>query len=173
MLPINPSLQHWTIVPVANPEQSRTEQMLMVLSGIATVDFGLGTTGLRTETVVITPNAIPAMTFAQTAYAVKTFPPRPTLAGTPEFKVEQWAPFVAVGSILNDDTGTGATGFAVTAWRLYRPTDAADPIFRGIEVDLAVLNTNTRAETVLYSVSYNITLVGTIDVQEVVFEPKA
>ena len=164
MLPITPSLQNWTIVPVANPEQSRTEQMLMVLSGIANVELlGLDTKGWRTETVVITPDAVPAMTFAQTAYAVKTFPPRPIPAGTPEFKVEQWAPFAAFGSILEEDTGTGATGFAVTSWRLYRPTGADDQIFRGIEVDLAVLN--NRAVTVLGSVSYNITLVGTIHVQ--------
>ena len=166
MLPITPSLQNWTIVPVANPEKSRSEQMLMVLSGIANVDLlGLDTKGgWRTETVVITPDALPAMTFALTAYAVKTFPPQqPITAGTPEFKVEQSAPFGAVGSIIDEDTGTGATGFAVKSWRLYRPTDAADPIFSGIEVELAVLN--TRAVTVLGSVSYNITLVGTIGAQ--------
>jgi hypothetical protein len=170
MPPITPSLQNWTIVPVANPEKSRTEQMLMVLSGIATVDLrGVDTKGWRTETVVITPDAGPAMTFAQTAYAVKTFPPQHILNGTPEFKVEQWAPFVAVGPILDEDAGKGPTGFAVTSWRLYRPTGAADPIFSGIEVDLAVLN--TTAVTVLGSVSYNITLVGTIHVQPPVNNP--
>jgi hypothetical protein len=167
MLPIKPILQNWTIVPVANPEKSATAQWLLVLSGIANVDLlGVDTEGWRTETVVIAPDAGSAVRFASEAYAVKTLIPQPIEIGTPEFKVSQWAPFVAVGSIIEEDTGRGAIGFAVNSWRLYQPTGSANPVFSGIEVDLSVLN-NTAASA-LFSVSYNITLVGTIDFQPVV-----
>jgi hypothetical protein len=80
----------------------------------------------------------------------------------------EWAPFAALSSVFEKNSGSVDAGFAVNDWR---PTpfptgaNAADVhgnpvsnLFQGINVDLAVRNKNAT----IYRVSYNITLLGKI-----------
>ena len=86
------------------------------------------------------------------------------------FDVNQFAPFAALSSFFDARTAVNA-GFAVDAFaptlRTVRDVDGAtfDRVFEGIDVDVAVRDTDA---TVL-EVAYQVTLLG--QVVEVVVEP--
>lgn len=84
---------------------------------------------------------------------------------TRRLQVEQWAPFAALSSVLNQHESINS-GFAVDLWRpnpFVTKTDAfsgvpLDRLFTGIQVDVAVRDSDAW----IHRVSYHITLLGKI-----------
>lgn len=164
MIPITDyAVQNWTISPVEKPSGTVEQDWLIVLTGVAKLTLpGDLTNDWRRETVFIDPE----ITESMLTYAIEKYgPPRKfphhggeVLLGSHAFFVEQGAPFAAISSVYDKETsGTVHDGFAVDAWRLHTIGDNAPHRYAGLEVDVAVLN-----KTVLYRVSYQITLVGKI-----------
>jgi len=151
--------ENWTITPVEKPTGSRESSWVMVLSGvgIVTLQGNLPNDYLR-ETLLIAPDIDSPMRYAlekyPTSHGLHTLH---EVEGRLAFLVDQWAPFAAISSFYDTETGSSVhVGFAVDNWRLHGSNAASQP-FSGIEVDIALLN-----KTVLYRVSYQITLVGRI-----------
>lgn len=79
--------------------------------------------------------------------------------------MEQWTPFAALSSVLNEHESINS-GFAVDLWRpnpFVTKTDpltgtALDRLFTGIQVDVAV----RESDAWIHRVSYHITLLGKI-----------
>jgi hypothetical protein len=151
--------ENWTITPVEKPTGTRESSWLMVLSGvgIVTLQGNVPNDYLR-ETLLIAPDIDSPMQYALAKYsAPQGLHPLHEPAGRLAFLVDQWAPFAAISSFYDAETGSSVhVGFAVDNWRLHGSNAASQP-FSGIEVDIALLN-----KTVLYRVSYQITLVGRI-----------
>ena len=81
------------------------------------------------------------------------------------FSVDEWAPFVSLGSVFDQGTSVNA-GFAVDGWRPNHfesgtdvvTSEAVNNIFTGVNADLAVNDTDAW----IYRLGYNITLIGRI-----------
>jgi hypothetical protein len=85
------------------------------------------------------------------------------------FQVEQWAPFAALSSVFNQHESVNS-GFAIDVWRpnhFETMRDALsnamlDKIFTGLQVDVAVRDSDAW----IHRISYEITLLG-----KIVFSP--
>ncbi|MEN1956583.1 hypothetical protein [Luteimonas changyuni] len=78
--------------------------------------------------------------------------------------MEQWAPFAALGSMFNEHQSVNS-GFAVDRWRPNPFSPATgfnnvplDRLFSGIQVDVAVRDTDAW----LHRVSYSVVLLGKV-----------
>jgi tetratricopeptide (TPR) repeat protein len=164
--------QNWLITPAASavgataPSQIEDQTWLLVLSGVAIVDLkGVTASEWRRETVLLRPELTGPLRYAINRYQIPTPPGDEGLTFTAELQVEQWAPFAALSSMLNQHESINS-GFAVDLWRpnpFATKHDAVsgaqlDKLFNGIQVDVAVRDSDAW----IHRVSYHITLLGKI-----------
>jgi hypothetical protein len=166
--------QNWLITPAAlavnetPPKSISGQKWMLQLSGVVLLGLkGSADSWLR-ETVIISPSLQGPLDYAINRFSI----PKPTgEAGSDynqSFQVEQWAPFAAISSILDQSQSLNA-GFAVDLWRpnpFRQDIDSfsnwpINNLFTGIQVDVGV-----RDFALLYRVSYNISLLG-----KIVFSP--
>ena len=159
--------QNWLITPTAlavneNPPHHVPDQTwLLVLTGVTIVDIeGNNPHDWRRETVDIFPDIDSPLRFALSQHGV-SLPTDANLA----FELQQWAPFSAVSSGFDRDSGGVDAGFAVDTWRPAPFASGTDRngapvsrLFTGVAVDIAVRNDHA----VLHRLSYHITLMGKI-----------
>jgi len=159
--------QNWLITPAAiavnehPPRQIEDQIWLLVLSGVAMATIkGQSTAQWHHRTVSIRPDLQSPLQYAVNKYGIP-IPQGAALA----FQVEQWAPFASLSSIFNQNQSVNS-GFAVDVWRP-NPFNSAthavtntpvDRLFEGIQVDVAVRDTDAY----IYRLGYNITLLGRI-----------
>ena len=162
--------QNWLITPAAlsvnqTPGRIEDQQFLLVLSGVVIVDIK-GNSGAqwRRETVSIRPDLFGPLQYAVAQHGIPTPPGSGGFNYWLGFQVEQWAPFAAPSSMFNKDQSVNS-GFAVDVWRPNPFSTASgfgnatlDRLFNGIQVDVAVRDTDAW----LHRVSYEIVLLGRI-----------
>src|SRR5262249_14917658 len=162
--------QNWLITPAAlavnqaPPQNISRQNWILHLSGV-TIPNLLGTSSndWRRETLHITPDLRGPLNYAINNFSIPRPPGNEVGDYTIEFQVQQWAPFAAISSIFDRNQAVNA-GFAVDVWRpnpFGTVTDMItnqprDRIFSGIQVDVAVQD----SDAVLHRVSYNICLLG-------------
>jgi len=166
--------QNWLITPAAlavgeNPPASIHDQkFLLVLSGVAIANLeGNSTSQYLHETLSFLPDMAGPQNSGPLNWAIGRFgiPRPPNQDATVAFSLEGWAPFVSLSSIFDQDQSINA-GFAVDVWRPNHFTTGTDAftsqpvgnIFTGINVDVAVIDTDAW----IYRIGYNVTLVGKI-----------
>jgi len=166
--------QNWLITPAAlavgeQPLQSIHDQkFLLVLSGVVIANLeGNSTSQWLHETLSFLPDMAGPENSGPLNWAIGRFGiPRPTNPNvTAAFSLEEWAPFASLSSVFDQNQSINA-GFAVDVWRpnhFITGTDAfthlpVGNIFTGINVDVAVIDTDAW----IYRVGYNITLLGKI-----------
>lgn len=174
ILPTTLEGQNWLITPAAlalnepPPARIGDQKFLLVLAGVCSLGLsGNQSNDWRRETAEIQPDYIAPLNDAITRFGI----PVPTVRGTsvdPIFQLELWAPFAAVSSVW--DQGSTDVGVAVDVWRpspflnddgTFVNDFAGHAItqpFRGIRVDVGIRNDRS----ILYRLSYNITLLGSI-----------
>jgi hypothetical protein len=174
ILPTTLEGQNWLITPTAlalhepPPAHISDQKFLLVLTGVCSLNLpGNQTHDWRRETAEIVPDLLAPLNDAIARFGI----PVPTVVGksiSPMFQLELWAPFAAPSSVW--DQGSSDVGVAVDVWRPspFRNDDGSfitdfkgNPItqpFRGIRVDVAIRND----QSILYRLSYNITLSGSI-----------
>jgi Peptidase family M23 len=168
--------QNWLITPaasaanVAPPTRIEDQSWLLVLSGVAIIDLK-GVTALewRRETVRLQPELSGPLQHAISRYNIPTPPGADGYNFSTWFQVEQWAPFAALSSMLNQHESINS-GFAVDLWRPHHFETQRDAfsnatlnrLFTGIQVDVAVRDSDAW----IHRLSYNITLLG-----KIVFSP--
>ena len=174
ILPTTLEGQNWMITPAAlalnepPPARISDQNFLLVLTGVCSVSLkGNQPHDWRRETAEIAPDYLTPLNHAIARFGI----PLPTIQGrsvSPMFQLELWAPFATVSSVW--DQGSTDVGVAVDVWRPspFRNADgsfiadfAGSPItqpFRGIRVDVGIRNN----QSILYRLSYNITLLGSI-----------
>lgn len=162
--------QNWLITPAAlSVNEARPtvqeQKFLLALSGVVIVDIK-GNSGAqwRRETVSLRPELFSALQYAVTRHGVPVPPGSSGGSYQLLFEVEQWAPFAAVSSMFNEQQSINS-GFAVDRWRPNPFASATgfnntplDRLFSGIQVDVAVRDTDAW----LHRVSYSIVLLGKI-----------
>jgi murein DD-endopeptidase MepM/ murein hydrolase activator NlpD len=163
--------QNWVITPEAlavsedPPAKVEDQKFLLVLSGIAVVDFqGESTADWRRATLLIRPDVDAPMQHAITEYGIPTPPGTSGAQYWTALQVEHWAPFAAPSAMFNRGVSNNS-GFAVDRWRpnpfeskLGFANTMIGNLFSGVLVDVAVRDT----DAVLHRVSYSVTLVGKI-----------
>lgn len=160
--------QNWLITPAAlavnqpRPQSIHEQKWLLVLSGVAVSNVkGNSEAQWLQETLHLIPDLLGPLNSAINRYSI----PQPPEGGLRTFQVEQWSPFAAMSSVFNQAVSNNS-GFAVNVWRPNPFGDGIDAfsgnpvknIFTGIQVDVAVRDT----DAFLIRVSYNITLLGKI-----------
>ena len=174
ILPTTLEGQNWVITPAAlalnePPPASISSQMFfLILAGVCSLGLkGNRAHDWRRETAEIIPDYFTPLNHAIAQFGIPV-PRVQNRSVSPMFQLELWAPFAAVSSVW--DRGSTDIGVAVDVWRPspFRNDDgtfvtdfAGNPItqpFRGIRVDVAVRND----QSILYRLSYNITLLGSI-----------
>jgi hypothetical protein len=173
--------QNWLITPTAlavgeQPPPSICDQKwLLILSGIVIANQQSGNTGSwNHQTVSFIPDLAgpddPTATSGPLNWAIARYGiPRPpgTVGGQyrVRFSVDEWAPFVSLGSVFDQGPSVNA-GFAVEDWRPNHFESGSDVvtnqavhnIFTGVNADLAVNDTDAW----IYRLGYNISLIGRI-----------
>jgi hypothetical protein len=133
-----------------------------VLSGVAFSEVkGNSQAQWLRETLHFTPDMEGPINFAINRFSI----PIPPDGNTRGFQVEEWAPYAAPSSCFNRNVANNS-GFAVDVWRPHEFDTKTNLItgqpvgnlFNGIEVDVAVRDT----DAILHRVSYHITLLGKI-----------
>jgi hypothetical protein len=174
--------QNWLITPAApvvgdlrQPAAFFDQTWLLVLTGIVEADLQGNSDSWLNETVSFIPSGLlypsdfdspPAgegpLYSVLNQYSIQ----RPPLhAYTVCFSVQQWAPFVSLSAIFDQDDSVNA-GFAVNLWRPthfkkgtnFLTNNAFGNIFTGITVDLGVSDTDAY----IRKLSYNVSLLGRI-----------
>jgi hypothetical protein len=154
----------------APPQNISRQSWILHLSGVTIPNLtGTSAAAWRRETLQIWPDLRGPLNHAINNFSIPRPPGNEGFQYTVHFQVQQWAPFAAISSIFDQNQAVNA-GFAVDVWRpnpFVTVTDAfsnqpRDRIFDGIQVDVAVRD----SDTILYRVSYNISLLG-----EIVFAP--
>ena len=173
--------QNWLITPAAlavgenPPKDIRDQKWLLVLSGVVISNFkGDNSGGWNQQTVSFIPDMAgtddPTSTSGPLNWVISQYniPRPPGTVGTQyliRFSLEEWSPFVTLGSIFDQAQSINA-GFAVNDWRpnpFDSGTDAVtgqtvNNIFTGVVADIAV----SDSDAWLYRLNYNITLLGKI-----------
>ncbi len=168
--------QNWLITPAATavgapaPTRIQDQTWQLVLSGVAIIDLkGATASEWRRETVWLQPDLTGPLQYAIARYSIPTPPGADGLNFSTRFQVEQWAPFAALSSVFNQHESVNS-GFAVDVWRpnhFETMRDAfsnamLDKIFTGLQVDVAVRDSDAW----IHRISYEITLMG-----KIVFSP--
>jgi hypothetical protein len=163
-------VQNWIITPAAYavneapPENISDQRWLMMLSGVAEVNMeGTSTAAWHADQVTMLGDA-DASVQAALKFAIGQWEiPQPP-ATYAFFQVAQWSPFAGLSKVFDAGESVNA-GFAVNYWNLelFPGTDAVsgqpvENIFNGITVEVGVRDNDAW----LYSVGYNIALVGKI-----------
>jgi murein DD-endopeptidase MepM/ murein hydrolase activator NlpD len=161
--------QNWLITSAAlarnesPPARIEDQKFLVVLSGVAVIDIkGNSTSKWFHETVLIRPDIVAALQYAVGKYGF--YIPPGTGSYRAGLQVEQWVPYAALGSVFNQGQ-SNYSGHAVDRWRpnpFVSWTDFSNVmvpnIFDGIQVDVAVRDTDAW----LHRLSYSVTLLGKI-----------
>ena len=163
----NYAVQNWLITPSAlavneNIAGIRDQRFLLIVSGVAIVDVR-GSSGAQWahETVSLRPSLYNPLSYAVIRWQI----PTPQGSYGLEFETEQWALNATLSSVYNKDQSVNS-GFAVDAWRVNPfgtgndavTNQAFNRLFAGIQVDLAVRDTDAW----IHRVGYSITLLGRI-----------
>jgi hypothetical protein len=163
--------QNWLITPAAlavnetKPTSIANQSWLIQFSGVGILDLkGNNSNDWRREVLVFFPDVSAALQFAINQHHI----PVPTSSFghvTPSIVVNQIAPYAAISSAFEKSSGGADFGFAVDDWRpnpFFSGPDVhgnhVSNVFTGIDVDIAVRNT----QAVIHRVSYQITIIGTI-----------
>ena len=164
--------QHSLIVPAAlavneaPPSRIEDQRWILVLSGNAAVDFkGSSNVQWLRDTFLINPDASGALNHAIDTYGIPRPPGTDGLTYWTGFAVEQWVPSAGLSQVYDKAQSIDA-GFGVEEWRLQPFISTTDAftnapltnVFAGMQVDLAVRDTDAW----LNRVSYHITLLGKI-----------
>jgi hypothetical protein len=173
--------QNWLITPAAlavgesPPKTIRDQKWLLVLSGVVFANLKGDNSGQWNDlTVSFMPDMAgtddPTSTSGPLNWAISKYsiPKPPGSAGSQfliRFSVEEWSPFVSLGSIFNQGQSINS-GFAVDDWRPNHFESGTDVItnqpvnniFMGVNADLAV----SDSDAWIYRLGYNITLLGRI-----------
>jgi hypothetical protein len=178
--------QNWLITPAAlavgqpPPTNLHDQLWLLVLTGVVKADFKGNSGEWLNETLSFLPDMSgPQLngTSGPLAWAIDHFHiPKPSAGSYAiHFSLEEWAPFVSLSSIFDQDQSINA-GFAVNSWRpspfLRTHTEPGSGglgndlltnqpvanIFSGIRVDVAVRDSDAQ----ILRIGYHITLVGRI-----------
>jgi len=166
--------QNWLITPAAlavgeNPPASIHDQkFLLVLSGVVIANLeGNSTSQWLQETLSFLPDMAGPQNSGPLNFAINRFSiPKPSGQNfSIQFSLEEWAPFVSLSSIFDQNQSINA-GFAVNVWRPNHFTTGTDAfthlpvgnIFTGINADVAVRDTDAW----ILRVGYNVTLLGKI-----------
>lgn len=163
--------QNWLITPAAlaineaKPTSIAQQTWLIQFSGVGILDLkGNNSNDWRREILTFYPDVSAPLQFAISRHAIPV-PTSPNGHVSPSIVVEQIVPFAAISSAFEKASGGADFGFAVDDWRpnpFFSATDASghpvSNIFTGIDVDIAVRNTNA----VIHRVSYQITILGKI-----------
>jgi hypothetical protein len=173
--------QNWLITPAAlavgepAPASIHDQKWLIVLSGVVIANQRGDNSGQwNYQTVSFIPDMSgpddPSATSGPLNWAISKYSiPRPPGAVgsdyTIRFSLEEWSPFVSLGSIFDQGQSINA-GFAVDDWRPNHFDNGTsvltgqpvNNIFTGVNADLAVQDSDAW----LYRLSYNITLLGKI-----------
>jgi len=174
ILPTTLEGQNWLITPTAlalherPPAHIGDQKFLLVLAGVCSLGLlGNQPQDWRRETAEIIPDYFAPLNHAIARFGI----PVPTVQDrsvSPIFQLELWAPFAAVSSVW--DQGSTDVGVAVDVWRpspflnddgTFITDFEGNPItqpFKGIRVDVGIRND----QSILYRLSYNITLLGSI-----------
>jgi hypothetical protein len=173
--------QNWLITPAAlavgesPPKTIRDQKWLLVLSGVVFANLKGDNSGQWNDlTVSFMPDMAgtddPTSTSGPLNWAISKYSisKPPGSAGSQfliRFSVEEWSPFVSLGSIFNQGQSINS-GFAVDDWRPNHFESGTDvitnqpvnSIFMGVNADLAV----SDSDAWIYRLGYNITLLGRI-----------
>lgn len=151
--------QNWLVTPAVSPKaQPSPATWMVVLSGVAVAKGFTGVSGTE-YTIHITPDVTGPINFA-----INNLGAPKQAADVLLLNVEQWAPYVAVGSTFDESHGTTDAGFDVNTWRP-NPFDiltdtttglVMNQIFTGILVDMSVRENGP----IVYRLPYNITLLA-------------
>jgi hypothetical protein len=161
--------QNWLITPAAlavgesRPASIHDQKFLLVLSGVVNADLE-GNSGSQWlyETLSFIPDMAVPLNWAISRFGIPKPPGQDFNIG---FALEEWASFASLSSIFNQDQSVNS-GFAVNTWR-HTPFDTGkdvftnlpvEKIFSGIDVDVAVRDTDAW----IRRVGYNVTLLGKI-----------
>lgn len=173
--------QNWLITPAAlavgerPPTDIRDQKWLLILSGVVLANLkGDNSGSWNHQTVSFVPDMAglddPTATSGPLNWAISNYSiPRPPGAAGAQylvrFSVEEWSPFVSLGSIYDQAQSINA-GFAVDDWRPNHfdsgtnvtTNQPVNNIFTGVNADLAV----NDSDAWIYRLGYNITLLGQI-----------
>lgn len=163
--------QNWLITPAAlavneaKPTSIAGQSWLIQFSGVGILNLtGNNSNDWRREILTFFPDVSAPLQFAISRHAIPV-PTSPNGRVSPSIIVEQIVPYVAISSALEKSSGGADFGFAVDDWRpspFFSAPDAnghpVSNIFTGIDVDIAVRNTNAT----IHRVSYQITIIGKI-----------
>lgn len=163
---------NWLITPAAPavgeppPADASEQRFLLVLTGAAVVDFeGKAPSFPWTHgTLLIRPDLDTPLQYAILRYGLTTPPGDAGAAWTPEFLVEQCAPFAGLAAFYSP--AGKVSGAACDAWRAHHYETRVEaitsaplhPVFAGIEADLA----ERTHGGIIHRVNYHITLVGQV-----------
>ena len=150
--------QNSLITPVASPNaQTNTQTWLVVLSGVAVLkDVGRHRVHDHHQSRRNRANQLCDRQLRA---------PQPPARSQPFLQVEQWTPYMAVGSIFDETQSTDA-GFDINTWRpnpFQSYTDSTtglefNQIFTGMQVDI----TARQTDTMIFRLPYNFTLIARI-----------
>jgi len=164
--------QNWLITPAASavheapPGGISGQKWLLALSGVALVNLqGLPSGKWHRDQVHISPDVSGPLDYAIRRFSIPRPRGREGADYSTGFQVDQWAPFVGLGSVFDARQAVNA-GFAVDAWRHAQfgaGTDAfsgqpAGNIFTGVVADAGA----SDSDAWLYRVGYSFTLEGRI-----------
>jgi hypothetical protein len=163
--------QNWLICPAAlatheaPPQSIRDQKWLIILTGVLLIDLaGNNDNDWRRETVSFLPDIGAPLQSVVFTYAIPAPVGIEPLLALNLDDGGQWAPFATIGSVFDKSAFGVDVGFAVDGWRLSPLFRGAEPgsnfvnVFDGIDIDVAVRNTNS----VLHRVNYQITLLGRV-----------
>jgi hypothetical protein len=151
--------QNFVITPVSSPNAQKDSQTWMVvLSGVAVLKTTANETGY---TININPDVTGPINYAIANYGAPQIPAQSQLY----LQLEQWAPYIALGSIFDEAQSTDA-GFDINTWRnnpfltIHDQTTGLEfnQIFTGMQVDI----TARQPGTMIFRLPYNFTLIARI-----------
>jgi hypothetical protein len=166
--------QNWLITPAAlalgehPPANIHEQKWLLVLTGVVTANLQGNSTSQWLNTnlaflpVMAGPNNSGPLNWAIGQYAI----PKPAGQNyTIAFSLDEWAPFVALSAIYDQNQSIDA-GYAVNVWRPNHFATGIDALthapvtnlFTGVNADVGVRDTDAW----ILKLSYNITLRGRI-----------
>lgn len=161
--PLPPPVVEKSVRPPEPPPHVPTQEptWLVVLSGVAY--FHTSQEEAADFTIIILPDIEGPINTAIRMYGAETPPAAPS---DWRFQLEQWVPYVAVGSTFVDPNTKSE--FNVIQWRPNPFTTITDAktgqamnnIFTGIQVDIHCSTADQAEEVMTYRLPYNITLLA-------------
>jgi hypothetical protein len=162
--------QNWLITPAAlavgeaSPRNILGQKWLLVFSGVAISNLEGSDYPPPVVDLHITPDIPAPLHFAIDHHGIPRPPGNEGLNYLVQFQVEQWAPFVTLSEIIDQDSDVDM--YSIDRWRpspFKTGTDAftnasLNQIFDGIIASVRVMSEHAY----LQRISYNITLLGRI-----------